>query len=115
VADEPPPKTDVSPTRRLAAAGYQLVALLAMLAHLLIVGPLCLLTLVLGAPPGEELVVLALKGIVVAVWFGFGYLGIRAWNQKSWWVVAVPIVAFCLVFVVIGIGNGSGWYLPMGY
>jgi len=49
------------------------------------------------------------------VWFGSGNLGIRAWNQKSWWVVAVPIVAFCLVFVVIGIGNGSGWYLPMGY
>ncbi len=115
MADQPPPDADVPLTTRLAGIGYQLVALLAMLAHLLIVGPLCLLTLVLGAPPGGELVVLALKGIVVAVWFGLGYLGIRAWNQRSWWVVAVPIVAFCLVFVVIGIGNGSGWYLPMGY
>ena len=86
-----------------------------MLAHLVIVGPVCLLTLVLSGPPGAEWFGLVLKAIIVAVWFGFGYLGLRAWGQKSWWVIAVPIVSLCLVFLVIGIGNSVGWYLNIGY
>ena len=86
-----------------------------MLAHLLIVGPLCLFTLVFAGPPGAEWVGLVLKGIIAVVWFGFGYLGLKAWSLKSRWVIAVPIVAFCLVYLVIRVGSSLGWYLNIGY
>ena len=87
-----------------------------MLAHLLIVGPLCLLALALTVPPGAELGGLALKAIVVAVWFGLGYVGIRAWRRNSWWVVVVPFVAFVLIYQLIRIGNDVvGWHLNIGY
>lgn len=95
---------------------YEVVALLAMLAHLLIVGPFCLLALALTVPPGAELGGLALKALVVAVWFGLGYVGISAWRRNSWSVVVVPFVAFVLVYLLILIGNeGVGWYLNIGY
>jgi hypothetical protein len=106
---------DDSPARRVAGPVYQVVALLAMLAHLLIVGPFCLLTLGFTGPSGADVVGLVLKAIVVAVWIGLGYLGLRAWDQRSWWVVAVPVVALCIVFPMIGIFNGLGWYMNIGY
>jgi hypothetical protein len=100
---------------RLVEVVYQVVALLAMLAHLLIVGPLCLLTLVMTIPPGSELIGLALKAIVVVMWFGLGYLGLQAWKQKSWWVIVIPIVSFCLVLLVLRVGTYAiDWFL-IGY
>jgi hypothetical protein len=86
-----------------------------MLAHLLVVGPLCLLALAMTIPPGADVVGLALKAIVVVAWFGLGYVGIRAWRRTSWWIVAVPIVTFVLVYQVIQFGTKSiGWFL-IGY
>ena len=84
---------------RLVEVVYQVVALLAMLAHLLIVGLLCLLTLVMTIPPGSELIGLALK----------------AMKQKSWWVIVIPIVSFCLVLLVLRVGTYAiDWFL-IGY
>jgi len=95
---------------------YQVVALLAMLAHLLIVGPLSLIALALTVPPGAELGGLVLKAMVGIVWLGMGYLGIRAWRRNSWLVIVAPIVAFILVYVLILTGNDVvGWYLNIGY
>jgi hypothetical protein len=116
MADHPPPDPDVPVGTRLVESAYQVVALLSMLAHLLIVGPLCLLTLGLTVPPGADLGGFMLKAIVVLVWFGMGYVGIKAWDRKSWWVVAVPIIALVLVVGVILTGNDMvGWYLNIGY
>ena len=101
---------------RLAEIGYQVVGLLAMLVYLLIVGPVCLVTLALTVPPDAELGGLALKAMVVVVWFGMGYVGIRASNRKSWWVIVVPVVAFILVYLLILTGNDIvHWYLNIGY
>ena len=115
MADQPPPDADVSRGTRLGQATYQVVAVLAVLAHLLVVGPLVLLTLAMIIPPGADVVGLVLKAIVVVAWFGLGYVGVRAWNRASWWIVAVPIVTFVLVYQVIQFGSRSiGWWL-IGY
>lgn len=115
MADRPPPGADVSRGTRLGQATYQVVAVLAVLAHLLVVGPLVLLTLAMIIPPGADVVGLVLKAIVVVAWFGLGYVGVRAWNRASWWIVAVPIVTFVLVYQVIRFGSESiGWWL-IGY
>ena len=93
---------------------YPVVAVLAVLAHVFIVGPLCLLVVVLSGP-GAGWFGLVIKAVILVTWFGLGYLGIRAWNRRSWWVLAVPIVAFCMVMLIIGVGNNLGWYLNVMY
>lgn len=102
--------------RGFGEIAYQGLALLAMLAHLVVVGPLSLLALYLAPHRGTELVAFVLKALVVGGWCGLGLAGIKAWRERSWAVVTVPILSFCLVWILILIGNGTiGWGLEFGY
>ena len=62
------------------------------------------------------LAALAAHLLLVVSWFGFAWVGIRAWTRRSWVVVAVPFVSFSVAWVVILIGNETiGWTLTIGY
>ncbi len=92
------------------------LALAAMAAHLLLVGPLSLLALYLRPEPGTDLAAIVLKLLLVVSWFGLGWVGIRAWTRRSWVVAAVPFVWLSVAWVVILIGNETiGWTLTIGY
>ena len=95
---------------------YHVLAVAAVLGHLLLVGPLTLLALYLRPEPGTELAATVLKCLLVVSWFGLGWVGIRAWTRRSWVVVAVPFVSFAIAWGVILIGNETiGWTLTIGY
>jgi hypothetical protein len=104
---------------RLSTLGrivYHVLALLSLLIHLAIGGLLTALTLSLVPPPGAAVVALILKGLVIAVWGGFAILGVIAWRDRRWSVIAVPIVAFLLVGILKSIGDVTiGWTLGIGY
>jgi hypothetical protein len=74
------------------------------------------LTLSLVPPPGAAVLALILKGLVIAVWGGFAILGLIAWRDRRWSVIAVPIVAVLLVGILKAIGDVTiGWTLGIGY
>jgi hypothetical protein len=101
---------------RLGEVVYHVLALAAILAHVLLVGPLSLLALYLRPDPATELAAVVLKGLLVVSWFGLGWAGIRAWIRRSWVVVPIPFLSFSIAWVVILIGNETiGWTLPIGY
>jgi hypothetical protein len=101
---------------RLGGIAYHALALLAMLAHLVVVGLLGLVVLSLVPAEGTEIPALALKTLIALVWGGLGLIGLNAWRQRSWVVVAVPVVSFCLVALGKGIGDAAvHWTLGIGY
>ena len=87
-----------------------------MLIHLAIGGTLTAFTLSLVPPPDAAVLALILKCLVIAVWGGFAILGLIAWRDKRWSVIAIPIVAFLLVGILKSIGDVTiGWTLGIGY
>jgi hypothetical protein len=87
-----------------------------LLVHLAIGGVLTALTLSLVPPQAAAVAALILKCLVVAVWGGFAVLGVIAWRDRRWAVVAVPIVALLLVWILKSIGDvTTGWTLGIGY
>jgi hypothetical protein len=90
---------------RVAEYAYQGAAVLAMVAHVVIVGPLAVVGLAMIASRGTELVALALKVLVAATWIGVGIFGIRAWRDRSWGVIGAPILSFFLIWMLILFGN----------
>jgi uncharacterized sodium:solute symporter family permease YidK len=74
------------------------------------------LTLSLVPPPGAATFALILKALVIAAWGGFAILGLVAWRDRRWSVIAVPIVAILLVGILKSIGDVTiGWTLGIGY
>jgi hypothetical protein len=81
-----------------------------MLVHLVIVGPWTLVILSSSSPPGTGLATLLLKILVLGTWSGLGLIGIAAWSDRSWRVLAVPIVSFGLTSILYEVGKTViGW------
>ncbi|MDP9246851.1 MAG: hypothetical protein M3O95_01975 [Candidatus Dormibacteraeota bacterium] len=95
---------------RSGQVAYHSLALLAMLAHLVVVGPWTLVVLASSSPPGTGLATLLLKLLVFSTWCGLSVIGIAAWSDRSWRVVAVPIVSFGLASILHEVGKSAlGW------
>jgi hypothetical protein len=95
---------------------YHGLALLSLIIHLAIGGVSSAFTLSLVPPQGAAVAALILKCLVVAVWGGFAVLGVIAWRDRQWLVVAVPVVALFLVWILKSIGDVTiGWTLGIGY
>lgn len=101
---------------RIGAVAYHGAALMAMAAQLVVVGLFSLVVLTFVPARGTEVVALVLKALVVLVWGGLGLVGLFAWRDRRWAVVAVPIGSFFLVALLKGIGDAViHWTLGIGY
>jgi hypothetical protein len=95
---------------------YHGLALLAMLAHLLVVGLLVLVVLKLSSPPEAAFATLVLKTLIGVVWLGVGLAGIMVWRAHRWSVVSIPFVSAVPIWLLtVAGGNSLGWTLPLGY
>lgn len=98
--------------RAFAEFAYPGLGIIAMLAHILIVGPLSLFALYLEPFRAYEIPTVVLKALIVVSWCGFGFVGIRAWRARSWAVIPVPIVSFGIIWFLMDIGiSNLGWTL----
>ena len=96
----------------LGAGVYQGLALLAMLAHVVVVGPFALLFLYTTPYPIHAVSTIVLKALIVVVWFGALVLGVTAWRGRRWLVILVPILSFGVVWLAGQIGTSQlGWSL----
>ena len=101
---------------RPGEVAFHAVAAVALLAHVLVVGPLSLLALYLRPEPGTEGAALVLKVLIAGAWFGLGLAGIRSWRSRSWAVVGVPFVSFSIAWLLVLVGNETiRWTLGFGY
>lgn len=93
-----------------------MIAALALLFQVVVVGLVSLLKLSLSSPPGTETVLLILKGAVALSWVAFTVVGLVAWTRRDWLVIAAPIGALAVLLAIDWIGtNAPHWYLPLGY
>ncbi len=88
----------------LGAAAFHGLALLAMLAHLAIVGLVAVFALYIESFRSTEPLTVLAKGLIVVVWCGLGLVGIKAWRERRWAVVLVPLLSLVLILVLIQIG-----------
>ena len=94
------------------AGVYQGLALLAMLAHVVVVGLFALLLLYTTSYPIHVVATILLKTLIVLVWFGALVLGVTAWRERRWRVILVPMVTFGVVWLAGQIGTTQlGWSL----